>query len=95
MFAIGMQELIIALFIAFFIFGAKRLPGFGGGLGKAIRDFKKGLKDIHTEEEKIEEEVRLVRKEVEETEEATQGNSAPQEDKKSSGKEEPQETEKI
>lgn len=37
------QDLMIVLAIAFFIFGAKRLPEIASGLGKAMRDFKDGL----------------------------------------------------
>ncbi len=41
---IGSTEIILILVVAFFIFGAKRLPEMGSGLGKAIRSFNKGLK---------------------------------------------------
>ena len=37
MFGLGTQELIIILGIALFIFGAKKLPEIGKGLGKSIR----------------------------------------------------------
>jgi sec-independent protein translocase protein TatA len=40
MFGLGAQELIIILAIAFFIFGAKRLPELGKSLGQGIRGFK-------------------------------------------------------
>ena len=40
MFGLGTQELIIILGIALFIFGAKKLPEIGKGLGKSIREFK-------------------------------------------------------
>ncbi|MFZ5995419.1 MAG: Sec-independent protein translocase subunit TatA/TatB [Thermodesulfobacteriota bacterium] len=46
MFGLGTQELIIILIVAFFIFGAKKLPEIGRDLGKGIRSFKKGLNDI-------------------------------------------------
>jgi sec-independent protein translocase protein TatA len=37
------QDLIVILAIAAFIFGAKRLPEIGKGLGKGIQEFKNGL----------------------------------------------------
>jgi len=43
MFGLGMQELLVILVIALVIFGPGKLPQIGSGLGKAIRDFKKGL----------------------------------------------------
>ena len=45
MFGLGSQELIIILVIAFFIFGAKRLPELGKGLGQSIRGFKKAMEE--------------------------------------------------
>lgn len=41
MHGIGMQELLVILVIVVIIFGAKKLPEIGGGLGKAIRNFKR------------------------------------------------------
>ena len=43
MFGIGTQELIIIFAIVFFIFGAKRLPEMGKGVGQAIRGFKTAM----------------------------------------------------
>ena len=43
MFGLGIQELLIILLIALVVFGPGKLPQIGSGLGKAIRDFKKGL----------------------------------------------------
>jgi len=43
MFGIGHQELIIIFGIVFLIFGAKRLPEMGKGLGQAIRGFKTSM----------------------------------------------------
>ena len=42
---IGMPELLVILVIVLIIFGANKLPQIGEGLGKGIRDFKKGIKD--------------------------------------------------
>jgi sec-independent protein translocase protein TatA len=38
--SLGPAELIIIAIIALLIFGPKKLPDLGAGLGKAIRDFK-------------------------------------------------------
>jgi sec-independent protein translocase protein TatA len=46
MFGLGTPELIVILLIAFLVFGGKKLPEIGAGLGKAIGSFKKGLDDI-------------------------------------------------
>ena len=45
MFGLGHWELIIILVIVLMIFGSGKLPEIGGGLGKAIGSFKKGIKD--------------------------------------------------
>ena len=46
MFGLGTPELIVILAIAFLVFGGRKLPEIGAGLGKAITSFKKGLKDV-------------------------------------------------
>ncbi len=43
MFGIGMTELLIVTGIVILIFGARRLPELGSGLGKAIKNFKAGI----------------------------------------------------
>ena len=45
MFGIGMPELLVILGIAILVFGATRLPAIGSGIGKAIRNFKKSIKE--------------------------------------------------
>ena len=54
--SLGGQELFIILFLALLIFGAKRLPEVGAGLGKGIRSFKEALKgaDVKEDLEKLE-----------------------------------------
>ncbi len=43
MFGIGITELLILLAIVVLIFGVRRLPELGSGLGKAIKNFKGGV----------------------------------------------------
>jgi len=43
MFGIGTTELMIVLGIVIVLFGARRLPELGAGVGKAIRNFKAGI----------------------------------------------------
>ena len=40
---IGMTELIIILVILLLLFGSTRLPQLAKGMGKSIREFKKGV----------------------------------------------------
>ena len=42
---LGLPELIIVGLIALLIFGPKKLPDLGAGLGKAIRDFKGAISE--------------------------------------------------
>ena len=46
---IGIPELLIIFAIVLIVFGAKKLPEIGGGMGKAIRNFRKAT----TEPEEI------------------------------------------
>jgi sec-independent protein translocase protein TatA len=43
MFGLGATELLIVLGIVVLLFGARRLPEIGSGLGKAIKNFKTGV----------------------------------------------------
>lgn len=58
MFGIGMTELLVILAIVLVIFGANKLPEIGKGMGQAIGNFKKSMKESNeidvTPEKKIE-----------------------------------------
>ncbi len=43
------QDLLVILLIAAFIFGGKKLPEIGKGLGKGIQEFKNGLSGLEEE----------------------------------------------
>ena len=45
-------ELVIILVVVLLLFGAKKVPQLGEGLGKAIKGFKQGIKE-EDEPEKI------------------------------------------
>ena len=50
MFGFGPTELIIIAVIVLLLFGAKRLPEIGKGLGGAVREFKKIKKDLSSDQ---------------------------------------------
>jgi sec-independent protein translocase protein TatA len=41
MFGLGLPEILVILVIIFLIFGAKRLPEIGAGLGKTVNELRK------------------------------------------------------
>jgi sec-independent protein translocase protein TatA len=43
LFGLGTTELLIILAVVFFFFGVKKIPELSRGLGRAVRNFKKGL----------------------------------------------------
>ena len=46
---LGPTELILIFLIVLLLFGANRIPEIAKGLGKGIRDFKKGMSGIDEE----------------------------------------------
>ena len=52
MFGLGTTELIIIGVIIFLIFGAKRIPDIGKGLGGALREFRQIKKEVSPKETK-------------------------------------------
>jgi sec-independent protein translocase protein TatA len=58
MFGLGATELAIILLIVVVLFGARRLPEIGAGVGKAIKNFKAGVSgddeiDVTPEKERV------------------------------------------
>jgi sec-independent protein translocase protein TatA len=47
---IGTQDLLVALALGVFFFGAKKLPELSRSLGRALSEFKKGLEDAPDQE---------------------------------------------
>lgn len=54
---LGMPELIVILIIVLLLFGAKKIPELMNGLGKGVKSFKKGMKEVEDEIENIDMEV--------------------------------------
>jgi sec-independent protein translocase protein TatA len=49
MFNLGPTEMIFVMVVLLVLFGAKRLPELGSGLGRGIREFKKSMRDINAD----------------------------------------------
>jgi sec-independent protein translocase protein TatA len=60
--SVGPLEIGILLVIVFLVFGAKRLPELGSGLGGALRGFGKGIKGEDDEPAALEQPVAEVQK---------------------------------
>ncbi len=45
----GTTEILIILVILLVLFGAKKLPELGKGLGKGIKEFRSGVKSVNEE----------------------------------------------
>ena len=49
---IGMPELILIVAVFVLLFGAQKLPEIGAAIGKAIREFKKSVRDVQEDVKK-------------------------------------------
>jgi sec-independent protein translocase protein TatA len=50
MFGLGYQELLIILVIVLILFGANRLPELAKSLGSSVKEFKKGVNEVKSED---------------------------------------------
>ena len=51
MFGLGYQELLLILVIVLILFGAQRLPDLARSLGSSVKEFKKGVNELHKEDD--------------------------------------------
>jgi twin arginine-targeting protein translocase, TatA/E family len=48
---LGMQELLLIGLVILIFFGAKKIPEFMKGLGRGVREFKDGIKEVEKDVE--------------------------------------------
>ncbi len=53
MFGIGLPELLLIFGVLLLLFGAKKLPEIGRGLGEGIRSFKSSISGEEEKEQKV------------------------------------------
>ncbi len=46
MYGFGIGKILLVLFVIILLFGGRKLPELGAGIGKAIKNFKKETKDF-------------------------------------------------
>jgi len=46
LFGLGMQEILVIALIVLLLFGGKKIPELMKGLGKGVKSFKDGMKEI-------------------------------------------------
>ncbi|MFA6508473.1 MAG: twin-arginine translocase TatA/TatE family subunit [Treponemataceae bacterium] len=44
--SVGLPEIVLVLFLVLLLFGGKRLPELARGMGKALSEFRKGVRDV-------------------------------------------------
>ena len=50
LFGLGLQEIVVIALIVLLLFGGKKIPELMKGLGKGVKSFKDGMKEIDTED---------------------------------------------
>ena len=54
---VGMWEVIIIALVILLIFGGKKIPELMKGLGKGVKNFKEGMKDVEDDVNEIKREI--------------------------------------
>ena len=85
MFGLGVPEIIIIAIIILLIFGAKRIPGIGEGLGKTVKELRNAKKEISGSKELEAKKEIGENKESEENKEIAGGEAAASESQSSEG----------
>ena len=49
---VGFQEILLIGIVVLVLFGAKRVPEFMKGLGKGVKEFKSGIKEVQDDIER-------------------------------------------
>lgn len=49
---LGIWEMLIILVVVLLVFGPRRLPEMAKGMGQAVREFRKGIRDMKDDIEK-------------------------------------------
>lgn len=61
---IGIPELLLLVFLAILLLGARRIPELGASLGKALREFRKAKKEVEDEKASDDSKKRFRRKRI-------------------------------
>ena len=59
-----MQEIIVIALIILLLFGGKKIPELMKGMGKGVKSFKDGMKDVDDEVKEIKEVKEMTEEEV-------------------------------
>lgn len=55
--SIGWAEVLIIAFVVLLFWGGKKLPELMKGLGKGVRSFKEGMKDVEKEIDEVKKDI--------------------------------------
>ena len=53
LFGLGLQEIVVIALIVLLLFGGKKIPELMKGLGKGVKSFKDGMKEIDTDDKEV------------------------------------------